>query len=359
MPRLPFEKKLSRCLPSTKIYPMDWNILGHDWAVELLSEQVISGHIRHAYLFTGPAGVGRQLLALRLVQALNCPNSPQPGQPCLNCSTCTRLERMQHPDLTIVQAEPGTKLLKVEQVREVQHSLALAPYEAKYKIALFINFQDALASVPNALLKTLEEPPPRVIILLIADDPDNLLPTITSRCEVIRLRPLPIEIVAQGLQQHWGLPGEQANLLAHVSGGLPMFARSMTEQPELLERRHHWLQDFCSLLDASRIEKFTFARAARDDKEAMRLEIQTWISFWRDVLLTASGSSVPMVNIDWSDTIIELAEHVDFQQAWMLLSLLERFLGRIEYSNVHLQLALEAMLLDFPQLKVSHYPVTA
>jgi DNA polymerase-3 subunit delta' len=134
---------------------MDWKILGHEWAVELLSQQIARGQVRQAYLFTGPRGVGRQLLALRLAQALNCPDPPQAGQPCLTCYTCTRLERMQHPDLMVVRAEEGSRVLKVEQVREVQHNLALMPYEARYKIALFLNFQDALASVP-ALLKTLE-----------------------------------------------------------------------------------------------------------------------------------------------------------------------------------------------------------
>lgn len=91
----------------------------------------------------------------------------------------------------------------------------------------------------------------------------------------------------------------------------------------------------------------------------MRLELQTWISFWRDVLLTGSGSSVPLVNSDWSETAADLAAQVDFQQACTVLALLERSMNRIEYSNINLQLALEAMLLELPHLKVSHYPVTA
>jgi DNA polymerase-3 subunit delta' len=334
---------------------MDWKILGHEWAVELLSQQIARGQVRQAYLFTGPRGVGRQLLALRLAQALNCPDPPQPGQPCLTCSTCTRLERMQHPDLMVVRAEEGSRVLKVEQVREVQHNLALMPYEARYKIALFLNFQDALASVPNALLKTLEEPPERVIILLTADDPDNLLPTITSRCEVLRLRPLSAEVVADGLQKLWGIPADQARLLAHVSGGLPAAAVGMNEQQEFLEQRSQWLEDFCSLLAASRVEKFAFAaRAAKGDKESIPIELQSWISLWRDVMLSVAGSSVPLVNTDWSSQVSELAAQVDFDQACQTLAWMAQALNRIEHSNINLQLALEAMLLKIPHLRLKN-----
>jgi len=335
---------------------MDWKILGHEWAVDLLSQQIAGERVRHAYLFSGPRGVGKQMLALRLAQALNCPNPPEPGQPCFTCSTCTRLERMQHPDLIIVQAEEESRVLKVEQVREVQHNLALAPYEARYKIALFLNFQEAHASVPNAMLKTLEEPPPRVILMLTADDPDNLLPTITSRCEVLRLRPLPAEKVAEGLQKLWGIPAEQAHLLAHVSGGLPAAAAGLNEQPEVLERRSQWLEEFCTLLNASRVERFAFAaraaKMAKEDKEIVPLELQTWMSLWRDVVLNAAGSSVPLVNSDWSSQINGLVAQVDFDQACQTLVLMDQALNRIEHSNINLQLALEAMLLEFPHLRL-------
>ncbi|MBN2147160.1 MAG: DNA polymerase III subunit delta' [Anaerolineales bacterium] len=334
---------------------MDWNILGHEWAVDLLKQQIAGGRVRHAYLFSGPEGVGRRMLALRLAQALNCPNPPQPGQPCLTCSTCTRLERMQHPDLMVIQPDEGSRVIKVEQVREVQHNLALAPYEARYKIALFLNFQDAHTSVPNAMLKTLEEPPPQVIIMLTADDPDNLLPTITSRCEVLRLRPLAAEAVAEGLQSQWGIPAEQASLLAHVTGGLPARAVQLNEQPELLEQRSQWLEDFCGLLNASRTDKFAFAmRAVKEDKESIPAELQVWISLWRDVVLRSAGSSVPLVNVDWAAQVSGLAAQVGFEQACRTLSLMNQALEKIEHSNINLQLALETMLLEFPHLRLSN-----
>ena len=200
---------------------MNWNILGHEWAVDLLKEHVARQDVRHAYLFTGPQGVGRRTLALRLAQALNCLQPPAPGEACYACRICVQTEKMQQPDLSVVQSERIGGTLKVEQIRELQHDLALHPYEARYRVAALLRFEEAHPSAMNALLKTLEEPGPQVVIVLTAESAERLLPTIVSRCEILRLKPLPLEVVDQGLQNLWGLPAEKARLLAHLSGGRP------------------------------------------------------------------------------------------------------------------------------------------
>src|SRR5512146_42884 len=129
---------------------MNWNMLGSEWAIQLLKSHVANQQLRHAYLITGPQGVGRRTLALRLAQAVNCRQPVSPGEPCGICSNCKRLEAMQHPDLTVVQADQEGGTLKVDQVRELQHSLALSPYEANYRIALLLRFEEAHPSAENA-----------------------------------------------------------------------------------------------------------------------------------------------------------------------------------------------------------------
>src|SRR5512145_2723330 len=100
---------------------MNWDMLGHEWAVNLLREHIAQDRLRHAYLFLGPEGIGRRTLALRLAQAVNCTNPPEPGEPCRACRTCEQIERMQHPDLAVVKAEGKGGTIKVDQVRELQH----------------------------------------------------------------------------------------------------------------------------------------------------------------------------------------------------------------------------------------------
>jgi DNA polymerase-3 subunit delta' len=178
---------------------MNWNLIGHEWAVQMLKQHILQGAHRQAYLFTGPENVGRGTLALRFAQALNCPELNELGESCYECQTCNRLGRFVHPDLSIVEAERKGGQLKVDQIRNLQHGLSLAPYDAKYRIAILRNFEEANRQAANALLKTLEEPPQKVILILTAASSDSLLPTIVSRCEVIRLRPVSSAILIEGL----------------------------------------------------------------------------------------------------------------------------------------------------------------
>ena len=310
---------------------MNWSLLGHDWAVDLLSQHVANGQVRHAYLFTGPQGVGRRTLALRLAQALNCPQPAASGQPCLKCSTCQRIWRMAYPDLSLVQAEQAGGTLKVEQVRELQHSLSLAPYEGRYRVALILRFEEAHPSAANALLKTLEEPSPQVVLVLTAESAESLLPTIVSRCEVLRLRPLGLESLQNGLQTAAGLESERARLLAHLAGGRPGYALHLHENPEIMELRQRRLEDLYGLLSANRVKRFAYMEPFRkpEEKENLRGVLQTWLSFWRDVMLKASGSELPVVNLDWEPEIGRTAEAVDLSAAHGVVSLHRAYPGSI------------------------------
>lgn len=334
---------------STKIWNMNWDMLGHEWAVELLQGQVAHGQQRHAYLITGPQGVGRRTLGLRLAQALNCPQPMAEGVPCGSCRTCRLILRMQHPDLSIVQAEELGGILKVDQVRELQRSLSLAPYEARFRVALLLRFEEANQNAANALLKVLEEPPPQVVLVLTAESTENLLETIVSRCEVIRLRPLPLEQVQAGLQSRWGVPPEQAQLLAHVSNGRVGYAVQVQESPALLETRQEWLEAQAELLRAGRVERFHFAEKAARDRSQLRQMLALWLSYWRDVLLAVSAAQVPLTNIDREDEIRGLAARLDLAQVQVFIRQMEAIQLALD-GNANTRLALEVLLLDMPVL---------
>ncbi len=203
---------------------------------------------------------------------------------------------MQYTDLAVVQAEKEGGTLKVEQVRALRQSLVLKPYQGKYRLALFLRFQEANANSANALLKTLEEAPSHVIIILTADSPEQLLPTIVSRCEVLRLRPVPVEAVEEFLLDH-GAEKDSARLLAHVSGGRPGYALRLMQDPKALDFRSKRLEDLSRLLKSTLRERFAYAEKLTDRKkeadEQFRETLQVWLSFWRDVLLCCQSRRRP------------------------------------------------------------------
>lgn len=329
----------------------NWDLLGHEWAVEMLRRQIERGALSHAYLFTGPAGVGRRTLALRFAQALFCPTPSSPGEPCGVCRTCKQVEAMQYPDLTVVQAEKEGGVLKVDQVREVRQLLSLKPYQGERRVALFLRFEEANASAANALLKTLEEAPQHAILLLTASDPDLLLPTIVSRCEVLRLRPVGAEALT-GLLLRRGADPATAPLLAHLAGGRPGAALRLLADPAALDFRRQRLDELRSLLSASRVEKFAYAEKLTDRKRAeqerLRETLLLWLSYWRDVLVAASGAAAPLVNADRAEDIRALAARLGLDAARRLTEQAEKAVERLDM-NVNARLLVEVLLLDWPK----------
>ncbi len=343
----------------------NWNLLGHEWAVDMLRRHVAQGEARHAYLFCGPPGVGRRTLALRFVQALMCERPIGAGIPCGSCENCKRFadvrepEISRHPDVSVIpptvqdesknfipDIERG--LLRVEQIREARRLLTLQPLQAKYRAALFLRFHKANDSAANALLKTLEESPARAILLLTADAPEQLLPTIVSRCEVLRLRPLPLGAAAADLIER-GIAPERAALLAHLSGGRPGYARRLAEEPELLEKRAERLRDMQTLLPASRVQKFAYAEKLAKDKDAARETLLVWQSYWRDVMLRAAQAEAPLTNADWLSEIEFLAGRMELAAARRVVSELDSALEKLE-RNVNPRLLLEVLLLNLPKV---------
>lgn len=326
---------------------MNWNMIGHTWAVDMLRRHVANGEARHAYLFSGPPGLGRRSLALRFAQALNCTNPPAPGEFCGECRDCRQTAAMQHPDMAVVQADSEGGTLKVDQVRAVQHSLALKPYQSRYRVALFLRFQEANDNAANALLKTLEEAPAHAILLLTADTPELLLPTIISRCEILRLRPLQVGEVESMLAAK-GVDPDRARLLAHISSGRPGYANRLLEDSSLLETRAERLNDLQSLLKSTRVKKFSYADKLAKDKDGMRQALTFWLSYWRDVLLKVSQASVSITNVDYSAEIESLAAKLNLPAVRRVVSDLELALDRMD-RNVNPRLLAEVLLMDWPK----------
>jgi DNA polymerase-3 subunit delta' len=325
----------------------NWNMVGHAWAVEMLRHHVQRGTARHAYLFTGPRGVGRRTLALRFAQALNCTGAAASGIPCGQCDDCRRIEAGQHIDMMIIEAEKEGGTLKVDQVRELRRVVVLKPRQAKYRVAIFARFQEANDAAANALLKTLEEAPAHAILVLTAESSEGLLPTIVSRCEVFRLQPVPVEDVRHLLEER-GANAEQARLLAHISGGCPGAALRLWEDESWLTDRNERLSDLLSLFHATHALRFAYAEKLSRNKAAMRTVLTLWLSFWRDVLWRAGGATTPICNIDRQQEIEALSRRLSLPEATHLVEEMDLALRRLD-SNINPRLLAETLLLDWPR----------
>jgi len=327
----------------------NWGMIGHEWAIELLKGHLARGEPRHAYLFTGPRGIGRRTLALRFAQAINAEEPPAPGEFDPQNKTSQQFEHMQHPDLSLIQRQEGDRDIKIEAVRALQKMLALSPYIAKYRIALLLNFEEASNSAANALLKTLEEPANPVVLMLTAESAGVLLPTIASRCEVIRLRPPSIDLVAEGLQNQWNIPENEARNLAHISGGRPGYALYLHQNPEVLEQRTQWLDEQQKLLWSNRVVRFSYAEGLGKDKEDFQETLKVWLSYWRDVLMQALGGKTPLMNLDRAEEINTLAKRLNLSAIRNMVNTLDRTLWQVR-ANVNTRLAAEVLLLDLPYI---------
>jgi len=326
----------------------NWNLIGHEWAVDMLQEHVAKEKMRHAYLFTGAPGLGRRSLALAFARSLTCSAPPTPGAFCGTCKNCRQMGAMQHPDLNIIQAEQEGGMLKVEQIRELRKTVLLSPYQAKYKIVLLLRFEEANPSAANALLKTLEEAPRQVILLLTASNTEALLPTIVSRCEVLRLHPVPLDDVENFLREK-GADAEKARLLAHLSAGRPGYALHLLEDEDALQARETHLNAFQEMLSASRVARFAYAEELAKDKELFRENLLLWLSLWRDVMLHAAGDEDAVANIDQRALIEALAQKLDLAAAKKRLVAAEKGIERLK-RYVNPRLLAEVILLYFPYL---------
>ena len=329
---------------------MAWDMIGHEWAIQLLRGHINHNSLRHAYLFTGPHGIGKKNLAVRFIQAINCQAENNGANPCLSCPTCNRLGRMEHPDLFPVTLEEDSSKIKVEQIRDLIRNLSLSPYEAKRRFGLLIDFEHANASAQNSLLKTLEEPPGSVVLVLTAVSSDSLLETITSRCEEIKLNTVPISETRKGLENLHQIQPDQADFLAHISGGRPEIALKYHNDPDTLKRRNNLLNDHFQMIQSNSVERFAYANQKINDPQLIEELLDIWISLWHDILHQSGKSQAPVRNIDRSDDIKFINDKIDLNTARSTLDLFRRAHGLLQ-ENANLRLTVEDLLLQLPTLR--------
>ncbi len=210
-------------------------IIGHEHSIAILRNVIRRDRVHHAWLFAGIPGIGRRTVALAFAQALNCLEDVGDAGACGRCSSCKKIEEGMHPDVLVVGSDRSESVIKVDTVRaSILKFVSLRRFEGRYRVVIIVDAERFHPSAANALLKTLEEPPPGTIFVLTAANLNALLPTIRSRCQKIYFRPLGVAETASFLRAR-GISAERAEVLARVGDG--SLGRALDLDDEDLEAR--------------------------------------------------------------------------------------------------------------------------
>jgi len=301
------------------------DVRGHERACAALRGAVTAGRLPHALLFAGPDGVGKRSVALALAAWAQCEVGGDDA--CGNCAACRQVAAGTHPDVHVVGVPQGKKEIGVERARDVKRFVQLKPLRDRFKLAVIDDAHMLTVAAQNALLKTLEEPPDRSCLLLVANNPDALLPTVRSRCQRVPFAPLSRAAVVAVLTERLGLAAAVAERLAAVAEGSPgralVLSRVWAE-----DDGQATLPQLAGLQDARYLKLMQVAQAlGRPEAETgVKLEL---------LLMQARETVVRALEEDPADVRAAFARADLVHEAWTSL----------RRGNPNRQLLLEALLL--------------
>ena len=331
-----------------------WKLQGHGPLTQRLERSVREGRYAHAYLIAGPSQVGKATLALDLARALNCRSREE--MPCETCTQCQRISAGQHADVRVLSLESRPEgasrtEIGIDEIREVQHQANLKPYEGSHRVFIVDGAEHMSEQAANALLKTLEEPPQQVVIVLLTSEESALLATVRSRCRRLELRPMAVPLVASFLVEHRSTEQSQADRLARLSMGRLGWAISALEEPALEEEHRKDVERVVGLSTGELDARFAYAAEIATqhsgNRARARESLNTWLRWWRDLLLVTAGAREFVYHEEWMESLEAQASQLNSRQVTEVIRSLLDKLDALE-DNANPRLALEVLMLGLP-----------
>ncbi len=281
-------------------------IRGHQGPINILLNSIETNRLASSYIFSGPEGIGKAAVAKYLAQILNCQKDNFAA--CGACSSCQKIESLNHPDVHWVSAD-DSGLIKIEKIRLLIQEMSLKPFEGRCKVFIILDAQNLTEEAANCLLKTLEEPPIRSLIILTTSKIKKLLPTIISRCQKINFSALNPLMLEEILNQDYNLPRDLSRYLSYSCAG--SLGKSLkANNPNTLREKNRVIDDFLNLSLRGYSTEVSFV-----DRQRVREFLNILMQWFRDMLLLKSGADYSgLINLDRKNDLSLLKEKYSFAE---------------------------------------------
>jgi DNA polymerase III subunit delta' len=337
------------------------SIIGQEHSIRFLTILLQKGMIPNALLFTGPEGVGKKMAALSFAMAANCAgmtvaknkasgqnieDSVFPTEPCGTCKYCRKFDSGSHPDF--IRIDPEGQVTKIFQIRELRQILSMKPFEARLRVVVISKAHTLNQEASNALLKVLEEPPDRTILILITPQISDLLPTIVSRCQHVRFNPIPVNLLAAALTQNLTMDQKEAEFIAAMANG--SFSRALALKNADWIFRRNWIIKETENLDTGSVAvilALAEKMAKSKDKESIH-DLLEMIKTWHRDLVIAKYCPNKIINKDLMENIRNVTRQYPQNMLLRRMAVIQQAQKEID-TNVNPRLVLETLFLTLAE----------
>jgi len=315
-------------------------VKGQEQAISIIQKDLMGKSIFGTYLFTGPPGVGKKLVALNFAKAINCKEKSIDS--CDHCSSCQKIDKLNHPDVQVTKAEGDS--IKIEQTRELKRRMEYKVYEGKKKIWILEDAEKLTIEAANSLLKFLEEPPSDVVIVLISSFPEKLPFTIVSRCKMVRFSLLSPQQIKEFLKEKAIHPPKLIPLVSRLAKGRIGEASYLINNEGTLREREKILNKLAE--EGLNSEIFEIAkRWSKLEKDELNRFLDVILFWFRDILiLKLGGTKELIINEDREEQLKKVKNRYSFLKVYSYIETVEQT-QRYLKANVSPLLALEGMWL--------------
>ena len=310
------------------------DVLGHERQLSIIQAYLANSRFSGAYIFSGPEGIGKRMVAKIIAQQLNC--TALDNRPCNSCSCCLKIQKEAHADLHIIQN--GQSQIKIEDIRGILRQASFRPYEGAFKVFIMDNAHKLNSEAANSLLKVLEEPPKDALIILVTHQPQNIIKTVLSRCKMIKFSPLIRSQLEEILIKNYALDKTTAHFLAFYAEGRLGLALRLKDTPLLQEKN----KIFDSFLLSSKPPDQGILNQSKEQIQACLNILASW---YRDIYLLKCGlPDQEAIHLDRRSDLLKLIPRFSFKQLDGIISALSESSWYLE-KNINSKLLLHNLLM--------------